>query len=230
MTKPISNFIEPAVVSSRSVYHIVVAAFCALLLISNVSAVKLIDFGGPFITDGGALLFPLTYVLGDVLAEVYGLRAARRTILLGFAISLTATLSFYLVQMTPAQSDWGLQDSYENILGFVWRIVLASMCGYLVGQFLNAFVMVKLKERFGTGRLWVRLIGSTIVGEAADTMVFCTVAFAGVLSASDLWSYITVGFLWKVGIETVMLPVTYRVIKYVKKREAIQDVVPISAR
>lgn len=225
MTNQQPAFIEPAVIRGKSIYDIVAVAFCALLLISNIGAVKLIDFGGNFITDGGALLFPLTYILGDVLAEVYGLKAATRTILLGFGVSILASLSFILVDLAPAL-DEEVGNAFSTVLGFLPRIVLASMCGYLVGQFLNAYVLVRMKQRFGSRRLWVRLLGSTIVGEAADTIVFCTVAFIGEITGGELLSYIALGFVWKVGIEAVMLPVTYQVIKFVKKRESIPVATP----
>ena len=150
-------------------YPIIVGAFVGLLLISNIGAVKLIALG-PLITDGGALLFPLTYIVGDVLSEVYGLRAARRAILLGFAMSIVAALTFWLVQLSPPADGWGNQEAFEAVIGFVPRIVLASVCGYLVGQLLNAYVLVRIKERTKERRLWLRLIASTAVGEFADTL------------------------------------------------------------
>ncbi len=203
---------------SPGLYPAIVAVFVGLLLISNIGATKLIGFG-PIITDGGAFLFPLTYVVGDVLSEVYGLRAAKRAILLGFAMSVLAALTFWLVQLTPPADGWGNQDAFEAVLGFVPRIVLASLCGYLVGQFLNAYVLVRIKERTQERALWLRLIGSTVVGEFADTLVFCTVAFYGVITGADFWNYVLVGYLYKTLLEVVLLPVTYRVIAAVKRRE-----------
>ena len=133
------------------VYDLVVALFCALLLISNVAAVKLIQLGPeftvggfpllPLITDGGALLFPLTYVLGDVLAEVYGMRGARRAIFLGFVISALASVTFLAVGALPPAADWPNQEAFDAVLGFVPRIVAASLIGYLAGQLLNAWVL-----------------------------------------------------------------------------------------
>lgn len=213
----------------RGVYDVVVALFVALLLISNVAAVKLIQFGPewtplgipvlPIITDGGAFLFPLTYILGDVLAEVYGMKGARRAILLGFGTSILASATFLLVGAAPAAADWPNQDAYSAVLGFVPRIVLASLLGYLAGQFLNAWVLVRLKKRAPQGSLWSRLLGSTVVGEAADTTIFCVVAFAGIISGGTLLNYIVVGYMYKVIIEALFLPVTYRVIAGVKRRE-----------
>lgn len=207
-------------------YPIIVAAFVSLLLISNIAATKLIAFG-PLITDGGALLFPLTYILGDLLAEVYGLGAARRAILLGFAVSAVAAVMFWLVQVSPPAEAWGNQGAFEAVLGFVPRIVLASMAGYLVGQFLNAYVLVALKRRTQERLLWVRLLGSTVVGELADTVVFCTVAFYGIITGAEFLNYVIVGFVWKTAIEVVLLPVTYRVIAAVKRAEPTYAVHPV---
>lgn len=213
----------------RGNFDLIVALFCSLLLISNVSAVKLIGFGPdvevlgfpvlPIITDGGALLFPLTYIFGDVLAEVYGFRGARRAILIGFGVSVLAALTFLLVGLAPPADDWANQDAFDAILGFVPRIVVASLVGYLAGQLLNAFVLVKLKERAPEGSLWARLLGSTLVGEAADTTLFCVVAFGGIVTGGTLVNYIVVGYVYKVLVEALLLPVTYRVIALVKKHE-----------
>ena len=214
---------------ARGNYDLVVALFVALLLISNVAATKLIAFGPtwspfglpvlPIITDGGALLFPLTYVLGDVLAEVFGMRGARRAILLGFGVSLLASLTFLAVGAAPAAPGYENQEAFVAVLGFVPRIVVASLAGYLVGQFLNAWVLVKLKQwREGKG-MWKRLLGSTVVGEAADTTIFCLIAFGGQIDGGTMLNYIVVGYLFKVGVEAVLLPVTYRVISLVRSRE-----------
>ena len=199
-------------------YTTVVVVFVSLLLISNIGAVKLIAFG-PIITDGGAFLFPLVYITGDVLAEVYGLRAARKAIFLGFAMAALAAVTFLLVQFSPPAEGWENQAAFEAVLGFVPRIVVASLAGYLVGQFLNAYVLVWIKERTGERYLWVRLIGSTAVGELADTLVFCTIAFYGVITGVEFATYVAVGYLYKTLLEVVLLPITYRVIAYVKRRE-----------
>ncbi len=214
---------------ARGNYDLVVALFVSLLLISNVAATKLIAFGPewspfglpvlPIITDGGALLFPLTYVLGDVLAEVFGMRGARRAILLGFGVSLLASLTFLAVGAAPAAPGYENQDAFVAVLGFVPRIVAASLVGYLVGQFLNAWVLVKLKQRREKGGLWKRLLGSTVVGEAADTTVFCLIAFGGQIDGGTMLNYIVVGYLFKVGVEAALLPLTYRVISLVRSHE-----------
>lgn len=217
--------------TQRRLYDIVLALFCSLLLVSNIGATKLIAFGPslsvggfpvlPIITDGGAFLFPLTYILGDLLAEVYGMRLARRAILLGFGIALLASLTFLAVDSAPAAPGWDLGNAWHAVLGFVPRIVAASLAGFLAGQFLNAYVVVRLKARARPGSLWWRLVSSTLVGELADTTIFCLVAFGGLIDAGTMVNYIAVGYIWKVGVEVVMLPVTLRVIPWVKRLEGI---------
>jgi len=199
-------------------YPVLAALFVSLLLLSNISATKLIAFG-PFITDGGAFLFPLTYVLGDILSEVYGLKATRRVIWLGFALAVLAGFTLYMVQLAPPAPGWENQSAFESVLGFVPRILLASVCGYLVGEFLNSYVLVKIKERTLEKRLWLRLVGSTVVGEFADTLVFCTIAFYGVITGAEFINYVIVGYVYKTMLEVFLLPVTYPVIGWVKKRE-----------
>ena len=204
--------------ATASMYPVISAVFVALLVISNVGATKLF-VTGPLILDGGAFLFPLVYITGDVLSEVYGFKAARRTILVGFAMAILSALTFYAIQLSPPAPGWENQAAFEAILGFVPRIVLASVSGFLVGQLLNSYVLVKIKQRTSESSLWFRLIGSTVVGELADTLAFCTIAFYGILTGKDFLNYIVVGYLYKVLLEVVLLPVTYRVIAYIKKHE-----------
>ena len=204
--------------TTSSFYPVISAVFVALLVISNVGAVKLITVG-PLILDGGAFLFPLVYITGDVLSEVYGFKAARKTILIGFGMAILSALTFWLIQMSPSAPGWENQSAFEAILGFVPRIVLARVCGFLIGQLLNSYVLVKIKARTNESALWVRLIGSTVVGELADTLVFCTIAFYGILTGADFVNYVVVGYIYKTLLEVVLLPITYRVIAYVKANE-----------
>jgi queuosine precursor transporter len=214
--------------SPSAIYAVVMALFCGLLLISNVAATKLITvvdglpswLGGGIFTDGGALLFPLTYVLGDVLAEVYGLRQARRAIWVGFALAVLAALTFLAVGAAPPGPGYENQDAFVAVLGFVPRIVLASLVGYLAGQLLNAYVLVRLKDRFAGRGLVGRLVGSTVVGELADTVLFCVIAFAGVFPTwGSLVGYTVTGYVYKVAVEVILLPVTLAVIRAIKRRE-----------
>ncbi|OKL50677.1 hypothetical protein BM477_00880 [Boudabousia marimammalium] len=203
-------------------FDIVVVGFVGFLLLSNITATKLIDINvgvGHLIFDGGAILFPLTYILGDVLTEIYGLKRAKRAIYLGFAMSVIAALVFFLVQIAPPAEGYENQSAYEAVLGFVPRIVLASLLGYLFGQLLNALVLDKLRARFGENNMWIRLIGSTLVGEFADTLIFCTVAFYGIITGADFLNYLITGYVYKVAVEVILLPVTYLVIGWFKRHE-----------
>ena len=201
-------------------FDVIVAVFAASLLISNLAATKLIAFGS-IITDGGAILFPVVYILGDVLTEVYGYKYARRAIWTGFGVMLLAVFCFTVVRYMPSAADYHDQTSFEAVLGFFPRIVIASLAAYLMGEFLNAYVLAKLKIKTKGKKLWLRLIGSTVVGELFDSIVFCLIAFGGIISGSDMLIYISVGWLFKTGVEVVMLPVTYRVIGFLKKQENV---------
>ena len=208
------------------VYDIVAISFVALLILSNIAATKLIGIHiGPalLVFDGGAVLFPLTYILGDVLSEVYGFSRARRAILAGFAFSILAALTFLVVGAAPAGPGYENQDAFVAVLGFVPRIVAASVLGYLAGQLLNSWVLVRIKAKWGERHLWARLIGSTLVGEFADTLIFCTVAFYGVITGAEFLNYLFVGYVYKVGVEVILLPVTYRVIGWIKHIESYEE-------
>jgi uncharacterized integral membrane protein (TIGR00697 family) len=204
--------------SARGPYPVLVAAFCSLLLIANVAAVKLFDVAGVTV-DGGALLFPFTYIIGDVLAEVYGYRAARKAIWIGFALGVLAAACFAAVQALPAANNWPHQDAYEAVLGFVPRVVAASLAAYVMGQLVNAAALVAVKKRTGQRALWLRLLASTAVGEAVDTLVFAVIAFYGVIEGKQFWVYAAVGYAYKCLIEAAMLPVSYRAVAWVRRRE-----------
>lgn len=213
-------------------YDLILALFCVVLVVSNIVATKGIAFGSwefsigsvqisPIITDGGAFLFPLAYILGDVISEVYGFRAARRAILMGFGMALLATFTFWLVQQAPPADFYPNQAAYEAVLGVVPQIVLASVAGYLVGQFLNSWVLVKMKARTAEPKLVARLATSTGVGELADTFIFCAIAATaiGISTMGQFWNYFLVGFLYKCLVEFAVMPLTIAVIAWLKKRE-----------
>jgi len=205
---------------SRSPFPYLLALFCAVFLISNITAQKGVQLG-PLITDGAFFLFPISYVIGDVIAEVYGFKAARRAVFTGFGIAVVAVLSFYIAIWLPAADFYDMDETFAAVLGLLPRIVVASLAGYVVGQLLNAWVLQKMKDRFGTGNLWARLIGSTVVGEFADTLLFCSIA-AGVIgidSAGAFVNYVVVGFVWKTVMEVILLPITYPTIAAVRRAE-----------
>lgn len=199
-------------------YDIFLALLVALLLISNIAATKLIVIG-PFIMDGGAILFPLTYIIGDILAEVYGLKKAKRAIFTGLAVSALAALTFLAVQYLPGAPEYTNQAAFEAVLGFVPQIVIASLAAFFCGQFVNAYVLVKIKEKWGERKLWVRLLSSTVAGQLVDTIIFCTIAFYGIITGWSFINYVVVGVAYKVAMEIILLPVTYRIIMLVKRHE-----------
>lgn len=216
MTAPEARFIPVR----ATIYPVIVAFFVAVFLISNILATKGVVIG-PLVTDGAFFLFPLAYILGDVLSECYGFAATRRAILTGFTVTILAVVSFYIAIWLPPADFYQGQEQFAHVLGLVPQIVLASLAGYVVGQLLNSWVLVAIKRRTGEKSLWARLIGSTVVGEFGDTLLFCLIAapVIGITTAPDLINYVLVGFLWKTLIEVVLLPVTYLVIGWVKRRE-----------
>lgn len=210
-------------------YDIILTLMCVVIVISNIGATKGVVLGPIFgdfsiVTDGGFFLFPLAYILGDVISEVYGFKAARRAILTGFAVSAAAALSFAVIIALPGfDDDYGQakQAALELALGPVWQIVAASLLGFLAGQTLNSWVLVKMKERFRERALIGRLMASTGVGEFADTLIFCAVAapVIGITDAGGFINYVIFGFVYKTLIEFLFVPVTAVVIKAIKKRE-----------
>lgn len=205
---------------SRSPYPYLLAVFCAVFLISNITAQKGVELG-PLITDGAFFLFPISYVIGDVIAEVYGFKTARRAVFTGFGIAVVAVVSFYIAIWLPPAGFYDMQDTFAAVLGLLPRVVVASLTGYVVGQLLNAWVLQKMKDRLGRGNLWARLIGSTVVGEFADTLLFCSIAAGviGISTAGEFVNYVAVGFAWKTLMEVVLLPITYPTIAWVRRQE-----------
>jgi uncharacterized integral membrane protein (TIGR00697 family) len=201
-------------------YSPFVAVFTALVIISNVTATKGVAFG-PIITDGGFIVFPLTYVIGDVLSEVYGFKAARRAILLGFAMNILAALTFWVTIYLPPADFYTNQAHFENIVHAYTQLIIAGLAGFIVGQTINAWVVVAIKERTKEKHLWARLVGSTFAGQLGDTLVFCSIAAGaiGITTFRDFATYTALGWIYKTGVEVVMLPVTYRVIAYIKRHE-----------
>lgn len=201
-------------------YPTLVAVFTGLVLISNVAATKGVAFG-PLLTDGGFLVFPLTYVIGDVLSEVYGFRAARRAVFIGFAMQALAVVVLWTTVRLPGAPDYANQEALATTVAAITGLAIAGLSGFLVGQLVNAWVVVRIKQRTKEQHLWARLLGSTVVGQFADTLVFCAIA-APIIGFGNMGAfavYAALGWVYKTVIEAAMLPVTYRVIATIKRRE-----------
>ncbi len=196
----------------------VAAFFVTALVVSNVIAVKLVELGG-HVFPAGLVLFPLSYLLGDVLTEVYGYRAARAVIWLGFACNLLAVAAIWAGLVLPGAPIWDAQAAYERILGFTPRLLVASFAAYLVGEFANAFVLARMKLATRGRFLWTRTIGSTIVGEGLDSTVFVTAAFAG--GGASLADPILTTWSIKVGYEALATPLTYAIVNFLKRAEGV---------
>ncbi len=201
-------------------FLVLAALFVTLLISSNIVAVKIIEVGGR-ILPAAIVLFPATYVLGDIFTEVYGFRFARRVIWLGFLCNTVAVMGFWVAGMLPSAPFWEGQDAYDAILGYTPRLLAASFAGYLVGEFSNSIVLSRLKVATQGRWLWSRTIGSTIVGQGADSAVFITVAFMGTAAGGNLAELILTQWIVKVLYETIATPVTYAVVGYVKSREGL---------
>jgi queuosine precursor transporter len=196
----------------------VAAFFVTALVVSNIIAVKLVEISGQ-VFPAGLVIFPLAYLLGDVLTEVYGFRAARAVIWLGFACNLVALGAIQAAIHLPAAGFWENQEAYETTLGTTWRIFLASLAAYLVGELANSAVLARMKVATKGRWLWSRTIGSTVVGEGLDSLIFVTIAFAG--TGAGLANPIVTTWLIKVGYETAATPLTYAIVDFLKRREGI---------
>jgi hypothetical protein len=199
---------------------VITAVFVAVLLISNTVSVKLVHFW-LFTYDGGTILFPLSYIFGDILTEVYGFSRSRKVIWLGFACTLLMANVYILVGRIPAAADWPFQQDYVNILGLVPRIVIASLIAYFAGEFSNSFILARMKVWTRGRWLWTRTIGSTIVGEFVDTLLFVSIAFLGATGFPTrvLVAVLVSNYIFKVGVEVVFTPVTYAIVGFLKRRE-----------
>jgi len=201
-------------------FSIISTFFVATLMISNIVATKLFSIGALIFT-GGILVFPLTYIFGDILTEVYGYARSRKIIWTGFFALIFMSLVFWIVGLLPPAPTWQNQEAYNLILGFVPRIVFASIIGYWAGEFANSFVLAKLKILTKGKHLWTRTIGSTIVGEGVDTALFVSIAFWGVVSGSILLLAILSGYMFKVAYEVIATPLTYKIVGFLKKAEGV---------
>jgi uncharacterized integral membrane protein (TIGR00697 family) len=199
-------------------FDLIMALFVAVLLISNVASSKILRLG-PFTFDGGTILFPISYIFGDILTEVYGYRRSRRVIWAGFACAGLMAGVFALVGALPPAEGWGNQEAYQAILGTTPRIVAGSLIAYFAGEFSNSYTLARMKILTQGRWLWTRTIGSTLVGEGVDTILFVTIAFAGTLPWLTFWHIIASNYVFKCGLEAAMTPVTYRITNFLKQVE-----------
>lgn len=204
----------------KSAYPVLLALFTTIFVLSNIVSTKGVQVG-PLVTDGAFFLFPAAYVIGDVISECYGFRAARRAVWTGFLAMIIAVSTFYVAILLPAASFYERQAAFAVTLGLVPRIVVASLSGYAAGQLLNAWLLTLMKDRLGERGLWKRLLGSTVVGEFGDTLIFCLIAapVIGISTVGDTANYVVVGFVWKTLVEVAVMPITYLVIRRIKAHE-----------
>jgi len=198
----------------------VTAVFITCLITANITAVKLIDVFG-FTLPAAVIIFPISYIFGDVLTEVYGYQQARRVIWLGFFCNLIAVIAIWLGQLLPAASFWDGQEAYAQILGYTPRLLVASFLAYLVGEFANSYVLAKMKLATNGRWLWMRTIGSTVIGQGLDSLIFITLAFVGTIPTAGLTSAIVTQWLFKSAYEAVATPITYKVVNFLKEQEGI---------
>jgi len=218
-----------AVAAARFRYYpYVMAAFVAILLLSNVIGASkpsyvVLPNGAHWAFGAGVLFFPVSYILGDVLTEVYGYANARRVIWTGFAALLFMAFMAWVVVALPPAKDWPGQAAYEFVFGNSWRIVLASMTAFWAGEFANSFVLAKLKVMTGGRFLWMRTIGSTIVGQGLDSLIFYPLAFWGLAGwpVEQLWQVVLSQWAIKTAWEALLTPVTYAVVGFLKRREGV---------
>ncbi len=214
---------------SYKFYDAIMVLFVTTLLLSNVlSSAKIIDLGIvlgplPLIFDAGTLIFPISYIFGDILTEVYGYKQSRRVIWFGFAAAAIMGFFVWLSGMLPGESAWqgyAGQTAYDAILGGVSGLIVASLVAYFVGEFSNSFILAKMKIATKGRWLWSRTIGSTLVGQAVDTVTFFLIATAlGVFPPEILLSLVVTNYILKVGIEVILTPITLQIIPALKRAE-----------
>ena len=211
-------FISQLKLSKAQLFAILTALSATVLIVSNLASTKMFDFFGTgLVWDGGAILFPLSYILGDVITEIYGFKNAKKIIWTAFAMNLIAVLALFIVQLLPPGPGWENQLAYETIIGFMPRIVAGSLIAYVAGQILNSYVFVKIKEITKSKHFWQRAIGSSLVGDLVDTIIFTTIAFIGTISTMQFVGLLVIAYVSKIVGETVLLPVTYGSVKLCRK-------------
>jgi queuosine precursor transporter len=200
-------------------FPMIAAGFVTALIISNLIAVKVVQVAPGIFLPAAVIVFPISYIFGDVLTEVYGYSRARQVIWMGFFWNLFAVVVIYLAGVLPAAPFWEGQDAFQTIFGFAPRVLGASFVAYLFGEFLNSFVLAKMKIATGGRHLWARTIASTLVGQLADSAIFLTLAFVGTPVFS--LTLIITQWLFKSAYEALATPITYAVVNAVKRAEGI---------
>lgn len=201
-------------------FIVIATVFVTCLTVANIIAVKLVTVW-QITVPAGVVIFPISYIFGDILTEVYGYSQARKVIWLGFFCNLLAVIAIWVGQILPPAPFWDGQLAYERILGFTTRLLVASFIAYLVGEFANSFVLSKMKIITKGRWLWTRTIGSTLVGEGLDSLVFITLAFVGVVPTAQLSGIIVTQWLIKSVYEIVATPLTYGIVDFLKRTEGI---------
>ncbi|HYC54057.1 MAG TPA: queuosine precursor transporter [Candidatus Binatia bacterium] len=204
----------------QAYFHVVAMIFVATLLISNTIAVKVTQ-AGPYTLPAGILVFPISYIFGDILTECYGFARTRSVIWTGFACLAAMSAFYWLATLLPPAAFWTEQESFSRLFGFVPRIAASSFLAYLIGEFLNSSVLSKLKLLTSGRHFWLRALLSTIVGEGADSVIFNFAAFGGVFPVATVAWIAMSGFILKVAYEIIALPITYVVVAWIKRAEGI---------
>ena len=205
---------------SYKYFDVIVGLFVAVLLISNIASTKIVSIW-KFTFDGGTILFPLSYIFGDILTEVYGYRKSRKAIWIGFLCALIMSVTLGLIGLIRPAEGWELQDAYMAILGQTPRIVTASLVAYFAGEFSNSYILAKMKVWTKGKCLAARTIGSTIVGQGIDTLLFVFIAFFGLYSNSLILLIIISNYVFKVSLEIVFTPLTYKIVNSLKRVEKV---------
>lgn len=211
---------QTADISKSKYFFYIAILFVAVLMISDTVGVKLVQIGG-WAFSGAIFIFPISYIFGDILTEVYGYKASRKIVWAGFGALIIMSLSYWLVGLLPAAPFWPNQSAYTAILGAVPRIVIASITAYFAGEFSNSYVLSRMKVVMNGEHLWMRTIGSTIVGEGVDSIIFFTIAFLGTIPGSALITLIWSAYVLKVLYETAATPLTYLIVNKLKRSEGI---------
>lgn len=204
-----------------TLFLIITAVYVTCLLLSNLIAGKLWAVTETAMLPAAVVLFPVTYILGDVFTEVYGFKKARTIIWLGFVCNFFAVAVYIITIAMPHPSFFENQNAYEIVLGTTPRVTIASFIGYIFGEFSNSAVLSKLKVKTKGKHLWLRTILSTIVGEGFDSIIFITISFWGTMPNSALSQMILFQFLFKVFYEIIFTPVTYLIVKWIKKKDGV---------